>query len=77
MVSLSAEWTLPFFVIFLASYFFILSKIELRRFKYYDVYKLVFPIYLVVYIANNRDLKRIVISAINIVSLFFWYYTSF
>lgn len=65
------------FIIFWITFIYILVKIGLRRFKFYDVYKIVIPVYLVIYIRKFRNIKSIVIGAINIISISIWYFFNF
>ena len=39
----------------LVTQIYILIKIGLRNFQYYDVYKLLFPFYLILYIKTNNN----------------------
>jgi hypothetical protein len=65
------------FLIFWISFFYILVKIGFRNFKYYDVYKIIFPVYLVVYIRKFKNPKSVLIGAVNIISISVWYLFNF
>ena len=65
------------FIIFWITFIYILVKIGLRRFKFYDIYKIIIPVYLIIYIRKFRNIKGIVIGAINIISIFIWYFFNF
>mgnify|MGYP006290428349 CR=1 FL=1 len=60
------------FCIFWVTYLYILTKIGLRHFKYYDVYKLLMPIYLYLYLKNKLNVYRLAIIAINIAAMIIW-----
>ena len=65
------------FIIFWITFVYILVKIGLRRFKFYDIYKIIIPVYLIIYIRKYRSIKSIAIGAINIISIFIWYFFNF
>jgi nicotinamide riboside transporter PnuC len=65
------------FIIFWITFVYILVKIGLRRFKFYDIYKIIIPVYLIIYIRKYRNIKSIAIGAINIISIFIWYFFNF
>jgi len=58
-----------FELIFFASMIYILVKIGLRRFKYYDFYKLIFPVYLVIYLAKHKSIFDFFMAGINLLML--------
>ena len=58
-----------FELIFFASMIYLLVKIGLRRFKYYDIYKLIFPVYLVLYLARHKNIFDFFIVGIHLLML--------
>jgi hypothetical protein len=59
---------MPMFVFFI-TLLYVLLKLGLKHFKYYDVYKLIFPVYLVLYLREYRTLLSVSVSAVHISSL--------
>lgn len=58
-----------FELIFFASMIYILVKTGVRRFKYYDVYKLIFPVYLVIYLAKHKSIFAFFVVGIHLLML--------
>jgi succinate-acetate transporter protein len=71
-MELNHKLSLLSFGIFWVTYFYILTKIGLINFRYYDSYKLLMPFYLLIYLMNNLNLNRLVFSVINLLSLTLW-----
>ena len=56
-------------IVFFITFFYVLLKLDFRHFKYYDVYKLIFPIYLILYLREYRTILSISVSVIHLSSL--------
>ena len=59
------------FLVVVCSYLYILSDIGLRRFCARDVWKLIFPLYLYVYL-KGFPVRRIYVVCIHVVAILTW-----
>ena len=66
MAFINAQSVQLFGILFLGTSLYALYKIGLRRFRYYDVYKLIYPIFLIIYLRDEKNLKSFIIAILNI-----------
>ena len=52
-------------IAFFATQLYILGKMGLKHFRYYDVYKLIFPIYIYLHLKEDKSTLSVLFSAIN------------
>ena len=62
MAFINAQSVQLFGILFLGTSLYALYKIGLRRFRYYDVYKLIYPIFLIIYLRDEKNLKSFIIA---------------
>jgi hypothetical protein len=65
------------FIIYWVTFIYILIRIGVKEFQFYDFYKVVFPIYIFILLKKFRTVRSILVSAVNVLSVAVWCFYSF
>lgn len=65
------------FLIFILSSIYILIKVDLRNISLDNIYIVIFPVYLAIYLTLDKSLKAKIVASVNVTSIALWIVLSF